>query len=98
MTFEFKTLEIKSPTGILWLVIASGLTIMGTILLFVTTDNLILRVSVSAPMTLALPLTLMYMLTSKVKFEDDKVVKTSIFGSTELRFENINSFGVLSQS
>ena len=49
-------------------------------------------------MTLAFPLTLAYTLTSKVKFNNDSVVKFSFFRTTELKMEKIKTYGVFGQS
>src|SRR4051812_15158809 len=99
MTFEVKTFELKNPTIILWLFIAASMTTMG---LFILTklrpDNLLLTVLISAPMTLVFPLGLGYILTSKVKFDEDSVTKFSLFTKTEIKKDKIKTYGVVSSS
>ena len=49
-------------------------------------------------MTLAFPLALTYTLTARVKFDEDSVVRFSLFGTTELKMGKIRTYGVLGQS
>jgi len=99
MTFEVKAFVLKNPTVILRLIITFAFTAMGTFLLTKSTfDNFAYSIPISASMTLAFPLTLAYTLTSKVKFDEDSVVKFSFFGTTKLKMEKIKTYGVLGQS
>ena len=99
MKFQAKTFDLKNPTVILWLVITASLTIMGLILLTnLRPDNVELTILLATPLTIVFPLTLSYLLTSKVQFDNDRAVKSSIFGTTELMLANIKSFGVFAQS
>lgn len=99
MTFETKTFKLKSPTIFLWLLITGAMTTMGIILWAnLQPENLTLTILFATPLTLALPLTLSYILTSKVKFDEDVVTKYSLFIKTELKTERIKSFGVVGSS
>lgn len=99
MKFQTKTFDLGNPTVILWLAITASLTIMGIVLLTnLKPDYLGWTILLATPMTMAFPLTLTYLLTSKVQFDNDRAVKSSIFGTTELKLANIKSFGVFAQS
>ncbi|HNP98741.1 MAG: hypothetical protein U0289_05120 [Cyclobacteriaceae bacterium] len=99
MTFEVKTFVLKTPTIILWLFIAAAMTTMGLFLLTkVAPDNLLLTVLITVPMTLMFPLGLGYILTGKVKFDDDSVTKYSLFAKTELKINRIKTYGIVSSS
>jgi hypothetical protein len=99
MIFETKTFELKKPTVILWLFITAAMTTMGLIpWTKLQPGNLVLTALVTAPLILAFPLTLSFVLTSKVRFDDDKVTKSSLFIKTKLKAEKIKSYGVVGSS
>jgi hypothetical protein len=84
---------------IMWLIIMASLTTMGIVLFAnVRPDNIELTIMLATPLTFALPVTLTFLLTSKVQFDSDRVIQSSIFGTKELMLENIKSFGVFEQS
>ena len=99
MTFEIKTFVLKSQTVILWLFITAAMTTMG---LFLWTnfqaDNVYFTIVFSTILTLAFPLTLSYVLTSKVKFDEKSVIKYSLLVKTEIRTDKIKSYGVVGSS
>ncbi len=99
MKFEVKTFVLKNPTIVLWLSVAGAMTIMGLFLLTKTrTDNLLLTFLISGPMTLMFPLGLSFILTSKVKFDEDVVTKSSFFIKTQIKANKIKTYGVVSSS
>lgn len=99
MTFEIKAFVLKSQTAILWLFITGAMTCMGLILWTnLRADNIELTIYFSTPLTLAFPLMLSYILTSKVKFDDRSVIKYSLFVKTEIKTEKIKSYGVVGSS
>ncbi len=99
MTFEIKTFVLKSPTVILWLFITAAMTAMGLFLLTnLKADNIELTLLLSTPLTIVFPLTLTYVLTSKVTFDDTSVTKKSFFIKTKLNAEKIKSYGVVGSS
>jgi hypothetical protein len=96
MTFETKAFVIRNPTIILWLVITAAMTTIGIILwINLRSDNLLLATMLSIPLTMAFPLILSYILTSKVKFDEETVIKYSLFIKTEIRTDKIKSYGVV---
>jgi hypothetical protein len=99
MTFEIKTFVLKSQTVILWLIITAAMTAMGLILwINLRPDNFELTILFSTPLTLAFPLTLSYILTSKVTFDDRSVIKYSLIIKTEIKTDKIKSYGVVGSS
>jgi hypothetical protein len=99
MTFEIKTFVLKNPTVILWLFITAAMTAMGLFLLTnLKADNIELTLLLATPLTIVFPLTLTYVLTSKVTFDDTSVTKKSFFIKTKLNAEKIKSYGVVGSS
>jgi len=99
MTFEIKTFKLKNPTIILWLFITAAMTVMGLIpWTKLQPDNIVLIGLVTTPLIFAFPLTLSYILSSRVRFDEDSVTKTSFFIKTELKTDRIKSYGVVGSS
>jgi hypothetical protein len=99
MTFEIKTFVLKSQTVILWLIITAAMTAMGLILwINLRADNFELTILFSISLIIAFPLTLTYILTSKVKFDDRSVIKYSLIIKTEIKTDKIKSYGVVGSS
>jgi hypothetical protein len=92
---EYRAVDLKSPTIIFWLIIIFCISIF-MFWLFTISNNLWLSIFTILA-SLLFPFVVYYSITAKIILTSNSIVKKTFIGRTELKYDEIKSFGAYNQ-